>query len=325
MVIFFFAILIIGHEFGHFLAARLVKIEVEEFGIGFPPRIFGKKFGKTLYSINWIPFGGFVKIPSLGADLDPKKKNTIAPAWKRAIVFISGVLFNFLIGWVAFSAVYSMGSPVGVYISRIVPDSPAAVAGFKSGDLLKDFSVSEDFITFVKQSPGKNISVKIDRSGAEKIISVSPKMNPEGIPQIGAEIIDGGFERQPLFQALISGFNDAVSVCGRIFTALLSMFRYFDFSASVGPVALVSAISNANHLGLSRYLDLLGLVSLNLAILNILPIPALDGGHLIFLAIEKIRRKPLALNRQMAINGLFFLLLLALMFFVTIKDVITLF
>ena len=327
LIVVFFAILILGHELGHYLAARLLHMEVQEFGFGLPPKIIGRKFGKTEYSLNIIPFGGFVKIEDLEpVDMSPdtETRKERAPIWKRTVVFASGVAMNFLIGWLAFSFIFMMGVPKAVYVSGLVADSPAAVSGIKAGDRLVDFENVDQLTSFVQSHADENISWNIDRYG-EKISVVAAPRVMDGVARIGVELIESGFPKQGLFQSLGSGFLTTGQFTGKIFSALAGMFRHGDFSSSSGPVGIFNAVSIAKDMGLAYFLQLMGVVSLNLMIINILPLPALDGGHLLFLAIEKIRRKPISIKAQSAINSTSFILLLILMFVVTIRDVINLF
>jgi len=327
LLVVFFAILIIGHEFGHFIAARLLHMEVEEFGFGFPPKIFGKKIGRTEYTLNLIPFGGFVKIGDL-EPIDQAPDGTmpkkLAPSWKRAIVFASGVAMNFLIGWVAFVFIFMIGAPRAVYVSNVLPDSPAGVSGIKPGDRFVDFRTVGELTDFVKARAGQNISFNIDRYG-EKISASSTPEVIDGTVRIGVELLESGFDKQNVFRSIGSGFVSAADMSWRILSALFGMFSKGDFSSSSGPVGIFNAVSVAKDMGLVYFLQLLGVVSLNLMVINILPLPALDGGHLLFLIIEKIRRKPISFKVQSTINSTSFILLLILMFVVTIRDVIKLF
>lgn len=327
LIVVFFAVLILGHEFGHFLAARLLHMEVQEFGFGLPPKIASKKIGKTEYSLNLIPFGGFVKVEDLEpVDMspDPAMPKKYAPIWKRAIVFFSGVLVNFIIGWVAFSFIFMMGVPKAVYVSGLVADGSAAVSGIETGDRLVDFDSVDELTEFIKSHPEEDISWNIDRYGENIVIVAAPRVM-DGVPRIGVELIESGFPKQGFFKSIGSGFLTAGQFAGKIFSALAGMFRHGDFSSSSGPISIFNAVSVAKDMGLAYFLQLMGIVSLNLMVINILPLPALDGGHLLFLAIEKIRRKPIGIKAQSAINSTSFILLLILMFVVTIRDIIRLF
>lgn len=326
LIIFFFAILVLGHEFGHFLAARKMGFEVEEFGFGMPPRLFGKKIGKTLYSLNAIPFGGFVKVKGLMPEENTEMPVKPAPAWRRLIVLVSGVFMNFVIGWFAFTAIFLVGSPSAVYVNEVLPDSPALSAGLKAGDKLSDFQSVDEAIDFIRQSGDREISLNILREGNEESFSVTPRLSEEGKAQIGVSLVeDAGYRKEPFFTAIKDGFVRATEFTALIVKAFVRMFSAGDFSSGSGPVGVFKAVAIARDMGAVYFLQLLGIVSLNLMVLNIIPLPALDGGHVLFLAIEKIRRRPLRPETLGIINTASFALLFILMIVVTIKDIMRLF
>src|SRR3989344_5244672 len=196
-------ILILGHEWGHFIAAKLLKIKVDEFGVGFPPKLFSKKWGKTEYSFNLLPFGGFVKIhgeDESGKVEDSKRSFGVQPYWKKAVVMSSGVLMNFLIGWLAFSAVLMMGIPTGVQIQSIVPLSPAEEAGFAVGEIITGFTSGEEFLNFINENRGKEILLndskvtpRIEFPANEGPLGISFVFNEKASPGI-IESIVGGFK-----------------------------------------------------------------------------------------------------------------------------------
>ena len=231
---------------------------------------------------------------------------------------------NFIIGWLAFSFIFMVGAPNAVHVSNILADSGAAVSGIEAGDKFVDFSTAAELTDFIKSQTGQSISFNIDRYGEKISISVMPK-EIEGVSRIGVELIESGLPKQNVWQSLGSGFLFAQKFSWKILSALFGMFSRGDFSASSGPVGIFNAVSIAKDMGIPYFLQLLGAVSLNLMIINILPLPALDGGHLLFLIVEKIRRKPVSVKVQTAINSTSFVLLLILMFVVTMRDIIRLF
>lgn len=327
LIIFFFAILVLGHEFGHFLAARKMGFEVEEFGFGIPPRLFGKKIGQTFYSLNAIPFGGFVKVKGLipGESGEAEKIKPV-PAWRRLIVLVSGVLMNFVIGWLAFAAIFLIGSPSAVYVNEILPGSPAETAGLKAGDELADFDNVDAAIAFIRQSDSQKIDLQVLREGEEKSVSVLPEVSAEGHYQIGVSLVeDSGYKKEPFFTAIKNGFIRSVEFTVLIVKAFGRMIYAGDFSSGSGPVGVFKAVSIARDMGSVYFLQLLGIVSLNLMVLNIIPFPALDGGHVLFLIVEKIRRRPLRAETLGLINTVSFAFLFILMIVVTIKDIMRLF
>jgi len=321
LIIVFFAILILGHEVGHFTASKLLKFKVEEFGFGLPPKIFGKKWRGTEYSINAIPFGGFVKVPAL--DYSTEDSSNI-PAWKKAVVFSSGVVMNFLIAWVAFSIIFMIGTPKGVYIGGVLKDSPAEEAGLKSGDELLGFDSITPLISLINSNSGNEIVFEVDRRGEILSVGIVPE-DDGGIGKIGVELIESGFPREGFFQSFWSGLKAVGSFIARIIGAFSSMFRRGDFTGSTGPIGIFSAVQVAKDMGLVYFLQLMGVVSLNLMIVNFFPLPALDGGHIMFLLAEKIRGKPISKKVISRVNSICYGALLLLMFIITIRDIIKLF
>lgn len=324
LLLVFFGVLLLGHELGHFISAKLLGFKIDEFGFGFPPKIFSKKVGETEYSLNLIPFGAFVKVRGL-EDADDDGHESELPAWKKAVVFIAGIFMNFLIGWIAFSFIFMIGAPKAVYVSNVVPDSPAAKAGIVSGDKFSDYPELDNFISFVRANPGREISLNVDRMGGDMEIKVTPESKEGAAATIGVELMESGFDRENPFLAVWSGLKASFDMIGRIVMALVNMFRHGDFSESSGPIGIFKAVNVAKDMGVVYFLQLLGVVSLNLTVFNFLPLPALDGGHLLFLLMGKIRGKPISLKVRQTVAGFCFIALLLLMFIVTIKDVINLF
>lgn len=321
LIIVFFAVLILGHEIGHFTAAKLLKLEVKEFGFGLPPKLFGKKWRGTEYSINAIPFGGFVNVPAIDYSTEDAFK---VPAWKKIIVFSSGVIVNFLIAWAAFSVIFMIGTPKGVYVGGVVKDSPAEKAGLKAGDELLGFESITPLIELINRNPGNKLTLEVERQKEVLAIEVVPA-SEEGVGKIGVELVESGFPREGFFQSFWSGLKAAWSFVVRIVQAFASMFSRADFTGSTGPIGIFSAVQVAKDMGIVYFLQLMGVVSLNLMIVNFFPLPALDGGHVMFIVIEKIRRKPISKKMIIGLNSFFYALLLVLMFVITIRDIINLF
>jgi len=322
LIIIFFAILILGHEVGHFAASKLLKFEVQELGFGLPPKIFGRKWRGTEYSLNAIPFGGFVRVPALDYSTEESFK---IPLWKKIIVFTSGVFMNFIIAWVVFSIIFMIGAPKSVYVSDIIDNSPAQIAGIKAGDKLIDFEYLAPLISLIENTKlGDPLFLRVERQQEISNIEVFPEIN-DGVGRIGVELMETGFPKEGFFQSFQSGAETAGSFIVRIIKALFAMFRYGDFADTAGPVEVFVAIQVTEDMGIIYFLQLLGVVSLNLMIINLLPLPALDGGHILILLVEKIRRKPINKQLILRINSVSYSLLLLLMFVVTIRGVIRLF
>src|SRR3989344_807665 len=320
-------ILILGHEWGHFIAAKLLKIKVDEFGVGFPPKLFSKKWRETEYSFNLLPFGGFVKIHGEDESSkveDSKRSFGVQPFWKKAVVMSAGVLMNFVIGWFAFSTVLMMGIPTGVQIQSIAPLSPAAEAGFMVGEIITGFESGEEFSNFVNENKGKEILINDKR--------VTPRIEvPEGEGSLGISYVFNEKASPGIIESVVVGFKSALSTLWAIFAALGGfLWGIFTGNFSVlqevsGPVGVFVVVKEATQLGLIYLIQLLGLISLNLAVLNTIPFPALDGGRLLFTSLQKLFGKRIFHKRlELVVNVAGFIFLISLMILVTIKDIISL-
>jgi regulator of sigma E protease len=332
--------LILGHEAGHFFAAKLFKLRVDEFGIGFPPRMFAWKRGETEYSVNWLPFGGFVKIAGENDHMDEesrKEGETAAgpadksryfftrPAWQRALVLFAGVGINFLIGWLFLTIVFAVGSQPILAIQNVDLNSPAAVAGLQAGDVIQQYTHVEDFIAYIKAHPNDAVQFTVLRNGDELTFKIQPYIQ-NGTPRIGVALAEGGGERQNILQAAKYGFIASMQVCWLTLKSFYLLITNLFLHASllegvVGPVGIFTVAEQASQFGLIYLLQLLGFISLNLAVANLIPFPALDGGRLLFLLIEKVKGSPLSKKIELWANGIGFALLIGIMVLVTIRDV----
>lgn len=331
--------LILAHEFGHFVFARLFRVRVEEFGIGYPPRIWGKKRGDVFWSINALPFGGFVKILGEDGGMNDPHSFSCQPIWKRIVILSAGVLMNIFVAWIFFSGVYMAGSPERTVVMDVKTGTPAAVAGLKQGDIILSVNSeqelvnkpkADEFTGIMKRSAGKSVTVGISRMGKTEKVVVVPRVNPpEGEGALGVSITNTGFERQSFFAALGSGFMTTMVVIKEIVLGLIhffgSIFSPGAFDSVSGPVGVVRIASGVGALGLSYVFQIIGLISVNLAILNIIPFPALDGGRILFLIIEKLRGKPVHPRIEQITNMIGFFALILLMIIVTTKDISKLF
>ncbi len=342
-VIISLSVLILVHEFGHFAAAKIFGVKVEEFGLGFPPRLFGKKIGETLYSLNLLPFGGFVKI--FGEDSPeeipsgrPEERSFPAePVWRRLVIVVAGVFMNIVLGWLVFSAVFFAGAPNHLFIAQVSTGSPALEAGLKDGDVileaksgatvLSDPIPSNEFIGLVNAAPGAALDLKVMRGKDVFNVSLEGReVPPEGQGPLGVSLVDVGFADESFGKSIVKGFHMTVSTLRLVTIGFVDFFAKLVVQPSVletvaGPVGIVALASQAGSLGLVYLFELMAFISVNLAVLNLIPFPALDGGRAVLLIIEKIRMKPVSRKVQTAVNAFGFILLLVLMVLITVQDV----
>lgn len=354
-------VLILVHEYGHFFAARKFGIWIEEFAIGFPPRLFSKKIKETVFSFNAIPLGGFVKIFGENRD-DPEFINSplrsqgfsSKPKYAQAIVLLGGIVFNILFAWILLSFAFIGGVPSSVSNSQeyvkdakltvvgVLPDSPASNADIKSGDVIVQLSNSKDeklegvdltpenLKYFVNTHPKDEIKISILRNKEEKSSILVPKKSTDGNTQIGIAMDMVGTMRLPIHKAFWEGAKRTAYISGATMKGLTDLIGNSfkgkaDLDSLTGPIGIAGAVGDASKFGFSYLISFAALISINLAIFNLIPFPALDGGRLLFLLIETIIRRPLNQKIIGYINFAGFIILIGLMLLVTYKDIIRFF
>lgn len=325
------SVLVFVHELGHFLSAKKHGIKVEEFGFGYPPRIFGFNRGGTIYSLNLLPFGGFVRM--LGEDQASGRQSFyVQNRWVRSVVLLAGVSMNFLLGVILFAAVYTkLGIPEPVdylTVTHVAPGSPAEAAGLKEKDRIAGFNDSQEFIDFINRRRGEELVLVV--SGRE--VAVTPRMEsdtPEGQGALGVGITNIDLVLYPVWQrpgrGMVLGVKEAFAWGGEIIGALrktVAQLLTGRVPADVaGPVGIYQASKSAAEQGLLAVFQFTGILSVNLAILNLLPLPALDGGRLLFIALEAVRRRRVKAEFEQKIHLAGMLFLIGLMVLITINDV----
>jgi len=342
-------ILVFVHELGHFLAARLSGIKVKEFAFGFPPNLWSKKFRGTRYMINLFPIGGYVKL--LGEDESVKDEDAFCnkSVGKRIFVVVAGVLMNFLLAYVAFMVLFWCSIPPitqapsayggkvaegsgGLYIDEVMPDSLASKYDIRAGDtILQIDTVKSPSVSDLKNEIAKNkdgsINLFIKRSGEKEIdkkidIGENTALGVSLWEKIGK--VGYTWWKVPYYAGVETVRAIEMTVLG-FYNLLKNLFVSHMVPAEVsGPIGIFGITSTAVKLGFAYVLGLLILLTVNLGIINIFPFPALDGGRLIFLIVEKIRGKKVAENVEGIIHSIGFFLLIALIILVTIRDIIKL-
>ena len=339
------SVLIFVHELGHFLAAKRMGVKVTEFGFGYPPRLWGKKIGETVYSINLIPFGGFARLYGQDEEVSQEVERAFYSQSKlrRAVIVVAGVVMNVVLGVVCFAVVYSrMGIPEPLGVVKIVgvaEGSPAAVAGLQPEDEVvavkkeewQPVKTNAEFISLVEEARGSTLVLRIKRGEEVKEVAVrvrTEEETPEGEGALGVVIKDTvlRFYSPPLMwlKGIEAGLEEALAWGGMIVADVLKMVgRLFQGEVPkevAGPVGVFQATATVRKEGWLAVVQFMGILSINLAVLNMLPIPALDGGWLVFLFLENIwgerQRKIERLASQIG-----FALLIFLMLLVTLNDV----
>ena len=355
------ALLILVHEFGHFIVAKKSGIRVDEFGLGFPPKLLSKKWGGTLYTLNMIPFGGFVKI--FGEDPhneaisleDRPTSFYYKPKYIQAAVLVAGVFFNILFAWLLITLGYTIGIPspvehpgfgevknVHLVVTEVLQDSPAQKAGLKTGDYFKTISAGSEVLSednlkpenvqkVISNSGKNNIDVVYVRGSVEGKVSIEPNDKiVSGKRVIGVAMDEIGTLKLPIHLAVIEGarttFYLTKSTAEGLFNFLYNTVIFkSDFSQVSGPIGIAGVVGEASKLGFTYILTITALISINLAIINILPFPALDGGRLLFTVIEAIIRKPISPKFVRSANVIGFSILILLMLVVSAHDILKLF
>ncbi len=347
--------LIILHELGHFVLAKKFGVKVEEFGLGYPPRLFGKKIGETIYSLNLLPFGAFVKIYGQEKRAKGPRSFGAKPFWQKALIILGGVVSFWIVAAILLSIVMGLGVPSmiddeeggilkdpKVQIISIVSNSPAEQAELKLGDAIKNVKcqILDAEINKVKEvqesidiCKGQETVLTIQRGRDIFDVSLIPRIShPKEEGPMGVALVRTALKSYPWYQAPNEGTKATAALTiavirgwGMVFS---SLFQGKGIPPGVeigGPVRIFELFVDVGTLGVNYFLQFIALISISLALINILPIPALDGGWLLFLVIEKLRGKPLNDKIVQKISITFFFLLIALMIWITIKDIIRLF
>lgn len=354
-------VLVFVHELGHFLFAKMFGIRVDEFGFGYPPR--AKKIGSwrgTEITLNWIPFGGFVKIfgeDDKGVELSEAEKKVslvYKPRWQQLLVMFGGILFNIVFAMILFVVMYTIGVPsssqsaptgyefdeLALTVTGIMPESPAMESGLQAGDIVKEYYNSIETVTVTDQGV-EDLARFIDVTGEQddtvglvvlrneklELVNVAPELGVvDDHYGIGISLEMVGELKLPIGQAISYGVRNTFAFIGAIVRGFGQLIvGHISFNNLSGPVGIVGQVGQASAIGILYLVGFTAILSLNLAVLNLIPFPALDGGRIIILLIESIiqkRIKPVITN---TVNTIGFFVLIGLMIVVTVKDIVHLF
>ncbi|MFH0912043.1 MAG: site-2 protease family protein [Patescibacteria group bacterium] len=349
-----FNLVILTHELGHFYFARRAGVRVEEFGFGWPPRIWGRKVKGTIYSINLIPVGGFVRIYGEGDESSQEREAFVSrPPLQKILVVTGGVLMNFLLGFVVMMVGLGVGmSPLSapvenyvndptriesrVVVTEVVEGSAAATAGILPGDLIlyssdQVFSEPAEFKNFIQNQSQRPLSLVVRRGQKDLVLEATPIRNSEGQIELGV-LIDRSISKVSYvwWQIPWIALQETVRVIGLITLSIIGLLVRIFTTASVppelaGPVGIAKITADVVQLGWLRVLQFIIFLSLNLGVVNLVPFPALDGGRLAFVLAELVRKgKKIPSRVENIFNAVGFVLIMWLLVVVTYKDILRL-
>ncbi|MGE4282188.1 MAG: RIP metalloprotease RseP [Clostridia bacterium] len=325
--IIIFALLIFFHELGHFAVAKMVGIKVHEFAIGMGPQILKVKKGETMYSVRALPIGGYVMMEGEVENSADKRAFNNKPVWARMAVVSAGAIMNFALGFIIFLIMLSFEPSIPEpVIGKLTPDRPAQQVGLEPGDRiirLNDYKVhiQEDVRYFLDKNKDNPIDVTVIRQNQRMTFKLVPELDPK-------------------YQSYMMGY-EALTVPKNIINVITQAYYRTGFMAKIifsslgdlvtgkagvdqvsGPIGIVQGIGTAAKQGLSNLAFLAALISINLGVFNLLPIPALDGSKIMFLLFEAIRRKPMNPEKEGMVHFVGFAMLILLLIFVTFNDVV---
>ena len=340
-----FSSMILIHEFGHFLLAKMFNVKVKRFSLGFGPIVFKKLVGETEFAVSMIMLGGYVSMlgENPGEEVPEEEKAraycNLAP-WKRACIVGVGPLFNVLLAMVVMSIVYMHGThAVYPIIGDVLPDSPAYSAGLQKGDVItaigdRRITRWEECVKLIQESAGKRVPITIDRGGRKIRVEVVPVrrsikdilhrvrevgslgVRPEGKAFVAKETPD---------RAILLGIEKVFEMAALLLVAVAKLIDgTLPLSNIGGPIMIVKTIRDQVNLGLSNYLIAMAFLNVNVGILNLLPIPSFDGGHLLFLSIESVRKRPLPFKTMLTAQRIGISIVIVLMTIAVYNDVMKL-
>lgn len=338
-------VLIFVHEFGHFIVAKIAGVKVLKFSLGFPPTLIKRKWGETEYMLSWVPLGGYVKLlgedPEQDEEIPPEDKHrafTSKPLFSRIAVIVAGPLFNYLLAFVLICAGYLAGWPVLVSeVGKVLDNTPAMEAGLKAGDRIVAIDGQpvwrwDDMRSMIEQSPGRKLTLTVERDAQTVDVSVTPTLSDQkdmlGDQQGKIGVAPSGKSEQLGFAASIrEGGRFTLYLTKLVVVTLVKLVKgEISAKALSGPITIAQASGESFKAGAFSFIFLLSYISINLAIINLLPIPILDGGHLLFFLIEAVIRRPVTGKvREYAVQAgmVFIVFLMVLVFYNDISRIVT--
>ncbi len=352
-------VLVLVHEFGHFITAKWSGMRVDEFAIGFPPRLLSWKKGETVYTLNIIPIGGFVRIygengAEENGELDTTRAFAYRPRILQAIVLVAGVTMNILFAWALYTTAYTIGVPTIVgeaqpgntaplVITSVLENGIAKKAGLQPGDHIVSLAAANsgsailsprEISSFISEHGNTPLSLTYTRSGREHTVELTPQdMKVSGEPTRPRVGFTTGFVTSlsyPFLQAVTKGGEETIHNATGIAVGLASFLKQTVHGTAglnelTGPIGIAGMVGDASHFGLTAILSFTAFISLNLAVVNLIPLPALDGGRLLIVGIEAVIRRPLNPKFIGKIYLGSFIFLMLLMVIITGQDIVKLF
>lgn len=333
--IIIFAVMIFVHELGHFIAAKSLGVKVNEFALGMGPKIFSKKEGETIYSLRLFPIGGFCSMEGEDEDTEDERSFSKKKPWKRLIILVAGAAMNILLGFVLLVGIGSASEGyVEPVVREVMADSGAMEAGLATGDKIlrangRRVNIYEDLSWEVTNNTQENavLNLVVERDGARKNISIIPK-ETDGRLTYGMSFEIG---ENSVFKTVRNAAYRTLFYGRVVIDSFISLIRgTVPLSQVSGPIGIVNEIGNAVETaqktgfeGILNLLSLAVLLTINLGVFNLLPIPALDGGRILFVIIEMIRRKPIPVEKEAIVHFVGIVILLGLSVLIAFKDIFT--
>lgn len=329
VAVLIFIALIIIHEFGHFIAAKLLGVRVNEFAVGFGPKLFSKKMGETVYKANLIPLGGYCSMEGEDTESSDPRAFCNKPAWRRFIIVVMGATFNLILGFILVAAVLAPEKRfTTTTIAEFSENAVSEQSGLKVNDKILSVDGRKIFTTYdlsyaFTNVKGGTVDMTVLRDGEDvKLRAIRFDTDEEnGISYIKVDFRVYG--REKTFLSFISEtFKTGVSYCAVIWRSLIDLISgKYGISAVSGPVGVTAAIGSAAKQSLRNILPIAALITINLGLFNLLPLPALDGGRLLFIFIEMISRRKVSEKYESLVHTVGFIILIGFMLLVTLKDI----